>query len=296
VRDTPFEKRQHEATGKHQGNLKRSLRDIQNNHERGEREKERAKSEVDRLNKMVGSSTSTTTKAQPVDRPSAAFSQRRTANNGSLSAADQKRQWSQLAEMGIAVPDELRSDMAMAGDWQTVAQKRSDDTTTALESTIIGVRKRKLDEDEQEDVDAGLAKPERKIWGKSVRTYPGQHEQARDLDDLLAGTKQFKKDVPETKAKREPVDDATGTATGEKPTVASPTTHDPAKAASPQPKTQSSPAKSEPSDDSPSLIKAEPNTSALHHSEIEDTAAAASAVTDMPLPLFKKRKPKKSHT
>jgi hypothetical protein len=244
---------------------------------------------VDRLNKMVGAST-TTNKTQAGGAPKGPSSQRKTASNGSLSAADQKRQWSQLAEMGIAVPDQLRPDMAMAGDWQAVAQKRTDDTTTALQPTSTGIRKRKLDEDDQEEFDAGLAKTERKIWGKSVRTYPGQHEQALDLDDLLAGTNQFKKDLPESKVKREAVDNATSTGPAEMPAVASPANLD----ATSQPKTRAEPAKSEPSDDSQSLIKAEPDTSALQPPEIVATAFAAE-VTDMPLPLFKKRKPKKSH-
>src|SRR5256885_11873454 len=56
VKDTKFERAQHEATGKHQGNLRRFLKSIQDGHERGEREKQRARAEVERLNKVVAGS------------------------------------------------------------------------------------------------------------------------------------------------------------------------------------------------------------------------------------------------
>jgi len=113
VKDTPFERKQHENTGKHQGNLKRFLQGIQRDHAKNEREKDKAKAEVERLNRIAGVSSSSTAPlgATQSSRPS-------TSSSAPLSAADQKRQWAQLAEMGIAIPQSARIDTVMPGDWQ----------------------------------------------------------------------------------------------------------------------------------------------------------------------------------
>ncbi len=56
VRDTKLERTNHDATPKHQGNLKRFLKDLHRGHEKDEKDKERAKAEVARLNGLpVGS-------------------------------------------------------------------------------------------------------------------------------------------------------------------------------------------------------------------------------------------------
>ncbi|MBE7181524.1 MAG: hypothetical protein INR71_10015, partial [Terriglobus roseus] len=54
VRDTKFERQQHDATGRHQSNIQRSLRTLHRDAERGERDKQRARDEVARLNGVVG--------------------------------------------------------------------------------------------------------------------------------------------------------------------------------------------------------------------------------------------------
>lgn len=188
MKDTPFERRQHENTGKHQGNLKRSLRDLQNNHERAEREKQNAKAEVERLNRVVGgggsaseAAAATTTVNSASIRKSAVAPQ---------SAADRKRQWTQLAEMGIQVPNEFRAEMAMAGDWQTVSQQ-SMDKAQAEDRSSVGVRKRKqLDEqpDEEEVVNQST---EKRGWGSTTKRYPGQSD--AQLDDLFGAKITVKK-------------------------------------------------------------------------------------------------------
>jgi hypothetical protein len=192
VRDTPFERKQHESTAKHQNNLKRFLRDIQNNHERTERDKERAKAEVDRLNKITGSGTGTAS-PQPatVSSTSSGPSVRKSAS-GPLTADDQKRQWSQLAEMGIQVPDSFRAEMAMAGSWQSLP-KPTQDQPVEEESLSKGIRKRKLDEEEEEaEEQVSFKSRSRTTWGKTTKQYPGQS--TSDLDALLSATLPVKKD------------------------------------------------------------------------------------------------------
>lgn len=96
----------------------------------------------------------------------------------------------QLADMGIAVPQEYRADMAVAGEWQTMSETKIDDESAKLSD---GVRKRKLEGQEEEDEHA----PEpfvSKAWGSRMRVYPGaQEENDEGLDALLASTKDIKK-------------------------------------------------------------------------------------------------------
>jgi hypothetical protein len=113
------------------------------------------------------------------------------------SVADRKRQWSQLADMGIKVPEGVRAEMAMAGEWQTVARPHDGDAL-AGPSLSKGVRKRKLegdDEDEEEKAIAGET-VRRKGWGSATRRYPGGD--AADIDDLLSGALKVKKEEPVT--------------------------------------------------------------------------------------------------
>ena len=100
--------------------------------------------------------------------------------------------------MGVAVPDDFRKEMAMAGDWQIVSERPvydtikqegdsndtkpydADDKPEALNK---GVRKRKHEgQDEEEEAGERVV---RKGWGSTTRTYPGDV----DLDVLLNGTK-----------------------------------------------------------------------------------------------------------
>ncbi|KAL3444064.1 hypothetical protein BJX65DRAFT_311206 [Aspergillus insuetus] len=188
IRDTAFERTQHEATGKHQGNLKRFLRDIHRDNERSQRDAQRAKDEVERLRQSVSAkpgdnapwkSSAPSTPAAPPPRP--------------VSVEERKKQMVQLAEMGVAIPDEYRRDMALAGDWQTVSEKviRAEEEET--QQSTLGVRKRKHDLDEEEE--EAKREAERfvsKGWGSATRRYPGTQED-EDLDALLGSTKDVKK-------------------------------------------------------------------------------------------------------
>lgn len=198
VKDTKFERTQHEATGKHQGNLKRALRDIHRGHERDERDKNRAKAEIERLNRVVSGVSSPAPKSTPEPQLT-----RKPATVNPTSKAtpeERKRQIAQLAEMGIAIPDEFRAEMAMAGEWKTVSEqppprlvKDTEMPTNAFQS--IGVRKRKKDEDE-DDQDLG-EKIGRKSWGSTLRMYPGSGSAAgADVEALLARHRPVKSAAP----------------------------------------------------------------------------------------------------
>jgi len=207
VKDTAFERKQHEGTGKHQGNLKRFLRDIQNDHERNEREKQKAKAEVDRLNRVVGSASTVSTQSSSLQSTG-----RKTAGTpASASASDLKRQWAQLAEMGIKVPENFRSEMAMAGDWKVVSQKAVEDPSPE-EQLNVGVRKRKYEGQEEEE-EAGETVV-RRGWGSTIRRYPGEDQ--ADLDNLLFGTKIVKKETAVAKEEPAPKIEADATNTEEK--------------------------------------------------------------------------------
>ena len=192
MRDTKLEKQNHDATPKHQGNIKRFLRDLHRGNERDEREKQRAKDEVARLNGEPGSSKV----SGPRD-----FSSRRTQSAApiasglrQLTPAECKQQMAKLAELGVAVPDEYRREVAMAGDWQVMSEtllhervkKEEEDDETKPNGLNVGVRKRKLEEQEAEE--EAVEPITRRNWGSTLRTFPGTMEEDSDLDILLSTT------------------------------------------------------------------------------------------------------------
>ncbi|KAF5878090.1 putative u1 zinc finger domain-containing protein [Botrytis fragariae] len=175
VKDTKLEKANHEASPRHQGNLKRFLRDLHRGHEKDEREKDRAKNEIARLNGIVSGSGDAGSSSQ-ASRPSSS------TPKPPATAAQRKQQLAQLAELGVSVPDEFRSDMAMAGEWQVTSERVIDDGSgeTKADALALGVRKR---EAEDEDEEAKEAKKRR--WGTAIRTYPTENNDD-DLDALLS--------------------------------------------------------------------------------------------------------------
>lgn len=188
----------------------------------------------------------------------------------------------QLAEMGVAIPDEYRRDMALAGDWQTTSVKviRDDNEKGKQATKSIGVRKRKAEEDA--DTDEEQEEPERLVskgWGSTTRKYPGAQGEDEDLDTLLASTKNIKKVKPskdewpeEEGVKKEAADDnvPTKSEAGEEAAAA-------AAAPAPAPESEQAPIKEEPSDTT--------SASAPVKNETEEPEPAGGV-------LFKKRKPK----
>lgn len=207
VRDTKLEKANHDATPKHQGNIKRFLRDLHRGHERDEREKQRAKDEVNRLNGVVsGSGTgSGQVEAQNTGAPwrrKPAIRPPTMAITRHATLAERRQQVARLAEMGVAVPEEFRREMAMAGDWQVVSERPlygpgikgekeegGGEEQKYSNGLNIGVRKRKYGGQEEDDEVAEMGA--RRAWGSMIHTYPDPRTQngQEDLDSLLGKTK-----------------------------------------------------------------------------------------------------------
>ena len=207
VRDTPLEKTNHEATPRHQGNLKRFLRDLYKENDKSERAKQRAKDEVARLNGTASAPASGDGSGQ--FKPTVTF--KKTASRAAT-VDERKRQMNQLAEMGIAVPEDFRRENAMAGDWEIINQRiiMSEGVRALKEEDVdmkpglnVGVRKRKAEEDAEEDVPKLEEGRRRPRYGRDVKTLP---EDDDDLDALLGSTTTFTK-----KPKLEPKNEAKAT-------------------------------------------------------------------------------------
>lgn len=164
-------------------------------HERDERDKQRAKNEVNRLNGVV-SGTPTSGVAVEGGAPWRRKPAISPVNNDLRQAtpADRKRQLAQLGEMGVAIPEEFRKEMAMVGDWQVLSERPVFETVKMENGTEdrkpdglnIGVRKRKYEGQEEEE-EAGETVV-RKGWGSTTRAYPDADQQDDDLDTLLGKT------------------------------------------------------------------------------------------------------------
>lgn len=213
VRDTKLERQNHDATPRHQGNLKRFLRDLHRGHENEAKEKERAKAEVARLKgessgagNGEGSSTSKTAFGR-VPPPAPPQPQ--------ATPSERKQQLAQLAEMGVSIPEEFRGEMAMAGEWQVTSERIIDPENEGEkkpEALVFGVRKRTNRGDEE---DEEPHEPKKRKWGSSYRTYPGHGEDEDDLDALLSNSA-VKGKLVESEVKQEPADSANGIVKKEK--------------------------------------------------------------------------------
>jgi hypothetical protein len=268
IRDTAFEKTQHEASPKHQGSLRRFLNQIHKDNEQQQRDSQRAKSEVERLRQAIsgGSATDKGGEAPPPKRnaPPAAKPTQRPA-----SLEERKKQIAQLAEMGVAIPQEFRAEMALAGEWQTTSETRIE-PQQGLEGPTksVGVRKRKLEGEDEEDEHASEPVVN-KGWGSRMKQYPGAQDDG-DLDDLLASTKEIKKTKTFT-PKAELVEQETNPAA---PTSSA--------------KKQDTPAKVESQDtDESTVVKTEESTPSEPVTEEKPQSEDAA-----PSVVFKKRKPK----
>ena len=191
VRDTKLERTNHEATGKHQGAIKRSLRDLHRNAEQKERDKERAKREVERLNGVVsgGSASASSYGIKYGGKPVAQQQQ-----GVAVTEAERQRQLEQLAEMGVNIPTELRGNMAMAGEWAVTSTRVIEEAKPEGEEDAKGdahratgvkrERERTEEEKEQEEAIKGLF-GKRRRWGVDSKAMPGEED--AELDALLSG-------------------------------------------------------------------------------------------------------------
>jgi hypothetical protein len=161
---------------------------------------------VERLNKVVGGSATSLSDYNAATNRNPALP----SATPQASVAERKKQLAQLAEMGIAVPDEFRGEMAMAGDWKVISQRPVEEATSE-DPLSVGVRKRKYEgQEEEEEAGEVLA---RRGWGSTSKRYPGVNDaDTPNLDALLSGVKSVKKEDPTLDVKEEVEEKPTVTA------------------------------------------------------------------------------------
>lgn len=286
VRDTKLERTNHESTAKHQGAIKRSLRDLHRGADQKEREKERVKREIERLNGVVSGSSSRTSGAQrPATKPSEGA---HAAPPQQVTQADRQKQLEQLADLGVSIPTELRGDMAMVGEWtvtttRVIEKPHEDENKEELsaEGRATGVkreRERTEEEKEHEEAINGLFKRPRK-WGVGSKTMPTEDD--AELEALLRGplvkTKKEESEPPQIKTEdsQENKKEGADQDDGAEPVKQEPSPH----------------IKKEPDDEEaiPAVSATKENTPGLASSteSADNTAGTAGAAV-----MFKKRKPK----
>ena len=224
VKDTGVERKNHEASAKHQNSIQRNLRNLQKDKSREERDAQRAKDEVARLNGIVSG------KGKGGSGPKIEGLRTVTASNEAPklnAAAQRKAHAEQLAAMGVELPEELKREVTGVGGWQTMSERvipgeqeegggrsladimkqegedENKDDVKNVDGIVRGVHKRKVeDEEEREQIER------RKAWGSKLKRYPGDEKNEGgdgDLDALLngVGTKKVKREEV-----KEEVDDA----------------------------------------------------------------------------------------
>lgn len=101
--------------------------------------------------------------------------------------------------MGVALPEEARQDMGMAGDWKVVTKKMIGEVNEQgqFEEKQLnkGVHKRKIDETEEDRIAAEGLITKKKGWGHTYKAFPGSKGDDDDDLDVLLGTKK----IPEIK-------------------------------------------------------------------------------------------------
>ncbi|KAF2003287.1 hypothetical protein P154DRAFT_461076 [Amniculicola lignicola CBS 123094] len=223
VRDTKFDRRNHDATPKHQNNIQRHLRRIHKEQEQTERDTQRAKAEVARLNGLVPSSSTGPAqpanpfpKATPTTQPP-----RQRVPEKKATLGDRKKQWDQLLGMGIAVPQEARPDLAVAGEWQVVSQRViNEDTGEGEMPATKGVHKRKLDEEEEEAMREAEMVTQKKGWGHDRKMFKSKvasrigDDDDDDLEALFSIGKKVVKQEPDIKEETGIKDDPDGKGEG----------------------------------------------------------------------------------
>lgn len=211
VVDTPVSKKNHDASPKHQGNLKRFLRDLHRANEREQTAVESAKREVARLNTLVGGpgSSSSGGPSSSFAGPSSLYKQAPQATN----EEERKRQLKELEALGVALPDEVRRELAMVGDWETTsveARRAGERKMTEKEMVQVELakqQKRKFEEEEKERKWNAMDEDERAMRGFSIqtKTYPGQGEGAGEFDPGMLFKGKGREKAQETVKKEEEV-------------------------------------------------------------------------------------------
>ncbi|RPA87226.1 hypothetical protein BJ508DRAFT_410758 [Ascobolus immersus RN42] len=219
VVDTKIGRTNHEATAKHQVALKRFLRELHRTSERNERDSERAKREVARLNALTGSGTVDTkeTKEDGTDKPKprpiavpkpVAGLARKEQPRKQMTEAEKKAHMKQLEDLGVALPTEVRGEMAMAGEWQVVEEP------VQPKANAFGIGpKLIMTEDEEADLERNLKRKYNgqmqeldaemkaiKKWKPVEKIYTGDDEEddLADLGPIKLKPKEVKVEPPPT--------------------------------------------------------------------------------------------------
>jgi hypothetical protein len=174
------------------------LRGLHREQENEQRNKSRAQAEVARLNGLVPSESSGPPSVA-AGVGSAATYEKRPEKKATLE--DRKKQWEQLAAMGVALPDQARGDLAIAGDWKVVSKvvgEVNEDGEFKASALNKGIRKRKLDEEEEEQKAAGEMITKRKGWGHVYKNFPGSNNGGDDDVESLLMKKTPQADTTET--------------------------------------------------------------------------------------------------
>lgn len=95
--------------------------------------------------------------------------------------------------MGVALPEEARQDMGMAGDWKVVTKKVVGEVNEQgkFEEKQLnkGVHKRKIDETEEDRIAAEGVITKKKGWGHTYKAFPGSKGEDEDLESLFRAKK-----------------------------------------------------------------------------------------------------------
>lgn len=214
VRDTANERRNHEASGKHQGNIQRSLRTLHKDKAKEERDKQRAKDEVARLNGLVAGAGAKKSSSEGIlgVKDVAAPSRGAAGAGGPTMSAEQQRRVhaEQLAAMGVRLPEQLRKEVLGVGGWETISEQVVADEGGG-EMSLADIVKKEKEAEEEKKVDVAISRgvmkrsrgeeedprdeeaaPKAKaVWGNTRKIYPGKGEEDgdEDLDALLSGVK-----------------------------------------------------------------------------------------------------------
>ena len=208
VRETAIERKNHESSIKHQNNIQRSLRELHKTKERDERDKQRAKDEVARLNDLVGGKK-WGKKIESGGIIGAKVITARSDGGKVHDAAQRKAHAEQLAALGVQLPDELKKEVTGVGEWETVSTRVIDEGEAATgnsladilkqesikkeeskEDVVKGMHKRRVDDEDEDVLGDDEVRRKKAAWGSRMKAYPGkavEEDDGQDLDALLSG-------------------------------------------------------------------------------------------------------------
>lgn len=196
-RATRLDETNHNASPRHQNAVQRVIKNLHKNNEREQREAQRAKDEIARLNGVVSGKPST---------PAVKSAGNSSIAGGQATLEERKRQMAQLAAMGVAVPEQFRAEMAMAGEWETVRTRRVESKPVVKEEEGLdedwersfGVKRRRRSEEEDGPAGGGRGG----VWGSRRKTYKNQGGEDVDIGALM-GRRDSEEDKQEQSVKSE---------------------------------------------------------------------------------------------